>query len=784
VAACAGARRLDIVGDGTRQYASQGACYDPTTQITVCFRPGATSSNPSLTQTECEAASNVWYAKGAIGADGCCLCDSNCDHSLETAAAGTCNYPDRNAGSCQNAATGQVTCDVTAGQCASPNVWSEAGALDSDGCCFCDETCDHSAETGTDCHLKDYADESQSDGSCYIFTTQQIMCDVGHATCDAMGAYWYSPGFISGSSGCCHCDASCDHDLETPHVLEKYPGWNCNASIPNDCDPIDLEVVGCSVVYYGADGTQGSGGGHGAEYGPADGGACYNADGTHGITCNVAEADCTGDYLAPGYTYGGCCLCEAGCDHSAETSTDCSYYDDEGDADDPNPWGWQTLAGYQTATDVGPHAKIDLDMEELEIKVGEYDINPNWITEAMFIYENGGGGLCSQADVDAAMTSDTTPWCTDTTQALGNSQKSTSIRTLKGFATKNYASDKLTGADGGNYGERMPPIYAGYWNDWAWADTFITKDYSATVKPSGWNQLIKKGANYQAVWMYVLHEFEDAVADCTTGDITANDEAVHAWDEGWAFYAGSLVAESLADAAKSSTASAEGTLLWELAEKRGGDFGTMHSSGPSNANVAAQAAAIAGRDALQDATCTAGTTSLATLTKQMTIPLIQGTIKYAWKADPAKSGSSCDATTAQTAGKTAMLASDDCVKSWAEGWAFAAALLPQLHQCNADVAAVVRQNLDIAAAEPMSCGFDTVKTAIESCYTSMGVTCTDIGAFQSSTGVYAGADACTAIPATPTAKLATCLPAASDDATAPALALGAAAAAAGAALLL
>ena len=253
VAACAGARRLDIVGDGTFQYASQGACYDPTTQITVCLRPGATSSNPSLTQTECEAVGNTWYAKGHIGSDGCCLCDSNCDHSLETAAAGTCNYPDRNAGSCQNAATGQVTCDVTAGQCASPNVWSEAGALDSDGCCFCDETCDHSAETGTDCYLKDYADESQSDGSCYDSTTHQITCDVGHAACDALGHYWYSPGYINSGynsyGGCCHCDASCDHTLETPKVMTPIPGYNCDASIAGDCDAIDYVTNGCQMYY-------------------------------------------------------------------------------------------------------------------------------------------------------------------------------------------------------------------------------------------------------------------------------------------------------------------------------------------------------------------------------------------------------------------------------------------------------------------------------------------------------------------------------------------------------
>ena len=300
----------DVVGDGTRPYASQGACMDPTTQITVCFRPGATSSNPSLTQTECEAASNVWYAKGAVGSDGCCLCDSNCDHSLETAAAGTCNYADTNAGSCKIAASGQVICDVVASQCTSPNVWSAAGALDSDGCCFCDETCDHSAETGTDCHSKGYADESQSDGACYDFTTHTIDCDIGHAACDAMGAYWYSPGYISGSSGCCWCDASCDHSLETG--------------------------TDCSSGYFGADGSPGSGGGHGAEYTfaptpwPTGNGSCYDYV-TFTWTCNVMESTCTtqsggGYWYAPGYIgWNGCCWCDdAACDHSLETGTDCS----------------------------------------------------------------------------------------------------------------------------------------------------------------------------------------------------------------------------------------------------------------------------------------------------------------------------------------------------------------------------------------------------------------------------------------------------------------------------
>ena len=347
------------------------------------------------------------------------------------------------------------------------------------------------------------------------------------------------------------------------------------------------------------------------------------------------------------------------------------------------------LAGYQSASNIEPHSKIDLDMEELETKVGEYATNANWVAEAMFIYENGGGGLCSQADVDAAMTSDTTPWCTDTTQALGNSQKSTSIRTLKGFATKNYASDKLTGADGGNYGERMPPIYAGYWNDWAWADTFITKDYSAISKQAGSNQLMKKGANYQAVWMYVLHELEDAIGDCKAGDISKNDcapgggaglcgNAPHAWDEGWAFYAGSTCGATAAEAVTD-----DGTLIWELAEKRADDFGTDDTTGPSSVNVKILAEFIKGRDLIIAGSCDAAVPVIDEIIKLMTIPLIQGTLKYAFKADPGNSAGDC----AADAGKNALTATDGCVKSWAEGWAFAAAVLPQLDQCSASAPA-------------------------------------------------------------------------------------------------
>merc|ERR1719271_118169 len=195
---------------------------------------------------------------------------------------------------------------------------------------------------------------------------------------------------------------------------------------------------------------------------------------------------------------------------------------------------------------------IDLDMEEIVTAVGANDI-----TEAIRIYTSGGNGLCSTTDVK------------------GNSVKgSGAIRTIKGFATSGEA--KMTKWT-------TYPVYKAYYNDFNYADTFITNAATHTNANGDDSQfrqqMIKKGAAYMAVWMYVLHEFEDAIADCTTGDATANSKAL--------------------------------------------------------------AAAIAGRDDITTAKCTGGVAQLKILTEQMTIPLVQGTLKYAWEADPAMTGSAC-----------------------------------------------------------------------------------------------------------------------------------------------
>merc|ERR1719389_1243904 len=303
---------------------------------------------------------------------------------------------------------------------------------------------------------------------------------------------------------------------------------------------------------------------------------------------------------------------------------------------------------------------------------------------------NGGGGLCTQADIDAAVDSD--PCFEKTTyDAKGNSDKgSGSIRTLKGFATS--GAKKMSS-------EKWWVVYKNYWGDDYYADTYAMAALDGTGVMVGKSdvmrgELVKKGIAYQAVWMYVLHEFEDAVDDCLAGDIYSNDahniagDSPHAWDEGWAFYAGSL---------EGTDGSGSGQLLHTLAEKRCKDFGTCSNGreGAALANLNALRIARTGREKILNYDCAGADVQFHAIVDQMTVPLIQGMLKYAFKADPANAQGSCS--------------SGSCDKEWAEGWAFAAAVLPRLHFCSTTVATLVRANLDTANAAPMTDGFRKLK---------------------------------------------------------------------------
>merc|ERR1712008_19567 len=89
----------------------------------------------------------------------------------------------------------------------------------------------------------------------------------------------------------------------------------------------------------------------------------------------------------------------------------------------------------------------------------------------------------------------------------------------------------------------------------------------------GRREAIKKGTVYLNIFMYVIREFEDAITDCKTEcDVASNcnDDPVHAWDEGVAFYSGSLEGED---------GYISGRMLHQLADKRCRNFKTCGLNG-------------------------------------------------------------------------------------------------------------------------------------------------------------------------------------------------------------
>ena len=166
-------------------------------------------------------------------------------------------------------------------------------------------------------------------------------------------------------------------------------------------------------------------------------------------------------------------------------------------------------------------------------------------------------------------------------------------------------------------------------------------------------------------WMYIIREFEDAIDDCSTSSIDNNYDAAHAWDEGVAFWTGSL---------EGTDGSGSGKMVAALADKRCQNFGTCGAAGTATTgtalvNVNFFALSAEARDYLYGGRCSRVRPVLTAVIKQMAIPLIQGTLRYAYKV----------ATNGPGGGNT--YNSDTLQKENAEGAIFAHAVLPLVPPC-------------------------------------------------------------------------------------------------------
>merc|ERR1712176_475689 len=243
----------------------------------------------------------------------------------------------------------------------------------------------------------------------------------------------------------------------------------------------------------------------------------------------------------------------------------------------------------------------------------------------------------------------------------------------------------------------------------------------------GRDQIIKKATAYIIIWMYVIREMEDALDDCKEACTieSCNDDPVHAWDEAVAFYTGSL---------EGPDGSGSGKLPYALADKRCGNFKTCgdladSATGGSKVNMEVFKNFSSGLAKLAKGECASARSNKEAIESLIMIPLIQGTLRYAWKTDNEPYSE----------------------KAEAEGVVFAAGILPVVAECDAAAAEVIATNL--VAGQNGSCDFGAVKAAFESTYECLGIDGAMVGGlYDAATGSYfEGAEPAVAMASTPSA---------------------------------
>lgn len=211
----------------------------------------------------------------------------------------------------------------------------------------------------------------------------------------------------------------------------------------------------------------------------------------------------------------------------------------------------------------------------------------------------------------------------------------------------------------------------------------------------GREQIIKKATTYLIIWMTVVSAMENALEDCTskcTLDNCNEDQAL-SWDQAVAFYTGMLEGDN---------GSGNGKLLYALADKRCANFKTCgenadESMGTSYVNLQILDYFKIGLGKLTNGDCEAALPYKDAIKELMLIPLIQGTLRYAWKTEYQAYSQ----------------------KSEAEGAIFAMAVVPLVHRCDATAAKTIETNMVVG--QQRTAKFAEVKAAFESTYECLGI---------------------------------------------------------------
>ena len=240
----------------------------------------------------------------------------------------------------------------------------------------------------------------------------------------------------------------------------------------------------------------------------------------------------------------------------------------------------------------------------------------------------------------------------------------------------------------------------------------------------GRTECIQKATAYMTVWMQVILNMENAVVQ----SCSSASSAIESWNMAVGYYVGSLTG-SQGD---------NGNLLYTLADKRCENFATCGidgamTEGTSKANLEIMELFTQGQDLLVSSQsflpsgCASSggssvemNTQLRTikenLVRSMTVPLLQGALRYAYiqANDPNRAG---------------------LEKIEAEKVVFTGSILPMVYECSPDDALIIYENT--LGSNRDSPDYLALKGAYERNYGCLGVTCDDVGGlFDSDTNGY------------------------------------------------
>ena len=336
-------------------------------------------------------------------------------------------------------------------------------------------------------------------------------------------------------------------------------------------------------------------------------------------------------------------------------------------------YGW--LAGYKFSSDVSQHSYIDLDQASIE----------NGDVQASMIYKLGKNSMKSDG----------------------------SLRSLSGFSTS--AGSKLEN-------EGFFELYRKYYGFASYADEFVVAAFGGTGElrnksPAFLMEAKKLGTKVLNVWMYVIHELEASINDCFEYTEAGKSKSVKHWDEGWAFYAGSLEGDD---------GSGAGVMLYGLAEELCSSFGKCFENGGAPINFDILTLYNDGKGLIMEQKCNDLVEIKIEIVKKMTATLVQGLLYSA-----------------------SQYQESEMDEFHAAGLVYSRGLLPILNNCNKNAADLIVQNFAPNLEAPVSSSLHLIANTMYKELHCMGISCTDIGTFDGlpacmSTGEYkvvAGSDA-------------------------------------------